>query len=201
MRTIKILAAPAICAAAVAALVGSAGGASPVTREEAAASLAARFHAFDTDQSAADVFESKNPEYAQTAEFIAATSRRVAADADGEAYAFLNRDDQVCVLYRPTERTFGASSCGPADGDKSPAVLVYFGPQTTSALVAGLTQDGASRVVASDASGEHTVPMSGANGFVYRARTPFTLTWTEPSGRAREIRAVGTDIGKLRRAG
>lgn len=201
MRYMKLLAIAAVCVGVVVAIVASAGGQATPTREGAKANLASRFKAFRVPQSAADTFESHVPAFAQAARDIAATSRRVAADADGELFAFVNSDQKVCVLYRPAERSFGASSCGPADAQSSPSILVYYGQGSSSALVAGLVQDGSGDVTVSDATGRQKVSTTTEGGFVYRGKTPFTVNWTEPSGREREVNATTVDVTKLQRVG
>lgn len=200
MRSIKF-AAPAAFAAVVVLVVANAGGTETVGRDDAGRSLAERYHVFGVSQKADDVFKSDVAAYAATAEKIATTSRKVSADAQGDAFAFLNDDNRVCLLYRPVDRSFGASSCGPADGDGSPAVLVHFGPRTTTALVAGLLQQGAGEVVVSDAEGVRKVPVEATGGFVYRGRTPFTVQWKEASGRQRTVKARDFDVTKLKRVG
>lgn len=180
-------------AVAVAAVGGALGGSdTPQTRPEALTS-AQQFAAFARPQAADDVFHTTatNATNVAAGAQIAETSRLVGRSAAGQAYAFLDATNVMCVLWRPNTGGVAGAGCSRADSNKSPAVLMLTA-DGAQATVAGVLKRGVDHVAVESSAGNKTIPAS--EGFVYEARPPFTVRWTDPDGTKNEIATPRADV-------
>jgi hypothetical protein len=181
-------------AVAVAAVGGALGGsAHDQTRPEALAS-AQQYAAFARPQRADDVFHatSTNATNVAAGAQIAETSRLVATSAAGQVYAFLDAQNAMCVLWHPNAGGVAGVGCSRADSTRSPATLT-LAADGSQATVAAVVKRGVDGVTVDSSSAGTTIPTS-SGGFVYEAKPPFTIRWTDPDGTKNEIATPNTDV-------
>jgi len=180
-------------AVAVAAVGGALGPSSHNQTRPAALASAQRYAAFTRPQRADDVFHatSTNATNLAAAARITETSRLIATSAAGQAYAFLDADNAMCVLWHPNTGGVAGAGCARADSRQSPAVLM-ISADGTQATVAGVLKSGVDHVTVAGPNASTT--LSATDGFVHQAKPPFTVRWTDPDGTKNEIATPNADV-------
>lgn len=179
----------------IAVVATAANGEQPLTRTAALSAAAERSPAFARAQRASDVFTSRSSDPANRAAAldIAQTSRRVFADDRGEAFVFLNKDNEVCLEWRPLAADVAGSDCEPVDSPHLPGVLMGLDGTMNNPVLAEMVEPGVSSIAVTQADGTVIdVPVTDG-AFVYQGRSPFVVHSGTADGKqqSRRVAPVG----------
>lgn len=176
----------------VAGIASSANGDQPLTRPAALSVAAAKYPAFARPQAQNDIFRSRSadPANQRAAVDIARTSRRAFANDRGEAFVFLNNDNDVCVEWRPVDVGAAGASCTRVDSPNPPGVLVSSDGTMDNPVIVGMLPSNVSSVEISQADATTRDAAINDGVYVYQGRTPFEVRWRAADGRIMQSRTV-----------
>lgn len=174
--------------------VGLAAGDERPTRSATLSTAAERYSAFARPQSPDDVFRSESDTlvHQRAAENIAATSRRVYSDEVGDAFVFLNDEDELCILWTPVSRSVAGSSCGDVNSE-SPGVAMGADEGRGDWVVAGLLSRAVRGVSVERRDGRQVEVPVRDSAYVYRGPAPFTIIARSTNGKQTVLGRVIAD--------
>jgi len=194
-RSTLLTAVTASVGLAIAVAATTANGEPALERAVALSAAAARSPALARAQLPSDVFRSRSshPANQAAAADIARTSRRAFSDDRGEAFVFLNNDDELCLEWRRRTVEVAGSSCTPVDSPHLPGVLMGTGATMDEPILASMVEPGVGHVVVEQADGS-TIDVAVRDGvFVHQGRTPFVLHWQGAGGEEHSRRVTAVD--------